>query len=253
MPMTRPPAASVRSLLPVTLAALAALAILVGLGVWQLQRLAWKEGLIATLEQRVDAEPVTLAEAEGRAERDGREIDWLRLRVSGRFVAADTLYVYATQDGMAGWRAVTPFESEAGRTVLVDRGFVPDTVLRAEGAGSPPAEGSVEVMGLARIHGEGQGPFTPDNDAAANRWYWWDIPAMARVLGLDASGTVTGFVIEAEPGAWSGAGPWPKVVRREPALPNRHFEYALTWFGLALCLVGVYAAFVVSRLTGRED
>lgn len=243
-----------RSLLPITIAALAALVVLVSLGFWQLARLEWKEDLIATLSARVDAPPVSLAEAVERARDAAAEADWLRVRVPGQFLTGPELYVYATVDGRPGWRAVAPFRSESGLVVLVDRGFVPDALYRV-GADVPlPPREPVVVTGLVRTHGEGRSLFTPENEPGENRWYWWDIPAMVAELRLAREAAVIGFVVEAEPGPWQGEGRWPEARKREPVLPNRHLEYALTWFGLALCLVGVYIALVRSRLQGdRHD
>src|SRR5262245_31079779 len=164
-----------KSLVGLTAATLAAFALLVGLGVWQLQRLAWKEGVISEIESRTKAEPISLDQAIALA-REGRDPSYYRVSVEGRFEHADELYLYAISEGRAGWHVITPLGTAAGQTVLIDRGFVPD-VLRSP-ASRPKGEltGVVTVTGIVRMP-EVQGSFTPNNEIAANRWFWRDIAA----------------------------------------------------------------------------
>ncbi len=93
----------------------ASLALLIGLGVWQLQRLEWKQGLIAQIEARAHAEPVTLKEAVTRA-RAGEDVGYLRVRVEGRFDNGKERYLYAVSDGTLGWHVITPLKTPEGRS-----------------------------------------------------------------------------------------------------------------------------------------
>ena len=106
------------------------------MGVWQLQRLEWKQGLIAQIEARAHAEPVALKEAVTRA-RAGEDVSYLRVRVEGRFDNGKERYLYAVSDGAPGWHVITPLTTPDGEVVLVDRGFVPvalkDPSSRAQG------------------------------------------------------------------------------------------------------------------------
>ena len=106
---------------------LAALAVLLGLGFWQLKRLEWKEGLIAQIEARSTASPIALEEAEALV-REGRDPNYYRVKVDGRFHHAKELYLYAVSDGRVGWHVITPLETADGEMVLIDRGFVPDAL-----------------------------------------------------------------------------------------------------------------------------
>ena len=98
---------------------------LIGLGVWQLQRLHWKEGLIAEIETRTKGEPIGLDQAIAIA-REGRDPSYYRVNVEGRFDHAKELYLYAVSEGRAGWHVITPLTTGDGEVVLIDRGFVPD-------------------------------------------------------------------------------------------------------------------------------
>ena len=245
-----------RRVLPVTVATLAALALLVGLGLWQIHRLHWKRQVIATLQSRLSAPPVTLCTVARRISGnriDAERTDWLRVRASGRFVGDRSLYLYATLDGVAGWHMVSAFKAEGGCGVLVDRGFIPDRLRRTKKDIVRPAPAPLALTGHIRTHSRGQGAFTPDNEPHANRWYWWDIPAMAAEFDLGRDSLATAFVVVAEPsGANATDRPqWPRALNPMPDLPNHHLQYALTWFALALCLLGVYAAFIVKRLRER--
>jgi surfeit locus 1 family protein len=225
----------------------AALVLLISLGNWQMQRLAWKEGLIAAIEARTHADPIDAAEIETRAA-DGSDIEYTRAKVAGRLLNEKELHLYALDSKYGpGYHVITPLERDDGSIVFINRGYVPldlkDPAKRAQGQ----RDGEVEIVGLVR-HPETAGTFTPDNDTAANIWYWRDLDGMAAAaLGPDHA-RVAPFYIDAEAGrAASDAGSWPKggVTRLE--LPNRHLEYALTWYGLAVALIAIFAAFAIPR------
>jgi surfeit locus 1 family protein len=225
----------------------ATLALLIGLGVWQLQRLEWKEGLIAKIEARTKAPPVPLAEAVRRAGA-GEDVSYLRVRAEGSFEHAHELYLYALSDGEAGWHVITPLKTEAGGTVLVDRGFVPgdkqDPAARAEGQ----IAGPVSIVGLARMK-QAQAMFDPDNEPGANRWFWRDLDAMIAAEGFERS-EVAPFLLEAERGDVPGG--WPRGGETQLAIRNDHLQYALTWFLLAFCLVVVYGVYLRGRLRAQQ-
>lgn len=236
-----------RLLLP-GLMTLLALAVLCGLGVWQLQRLSWKEGLIARLEARVAAQPVTLSEAMKAFNQTG-DVEYLSVRAKGRFLHEKERYVYAVdEDAGQGFDVVTPLETEQGITVLVNRGFVPadkkDPASRQEGQ----IEGVVEAVGLVRLPGA-QGTFTPEADLNGKVWYWRDWDGLVQSMFRGETREVAPFFLEAKAQP-ANPGGWPKGGVTLVKLPNRHLEYALTWFGLAAALVGVFLAYAVPRLRG---
>ena len=138
------------SLVGLTALTLAAFAVLIGLGVWQLKRLAWKEGLIAEIETRTKAPPITLAEAMAIA-REGRDPSYYRVKVEGSFDHAKELYLYAVSEGRVGWHVITPLKTEAGDVVLVDRGFVPDELKSPASRPQGELAGAVAVSGIVRV------------------------------------------------------------------------------------------------------
>lgn len=223
-----------------TLATLIGLAILIGLGVWQLQRLEWKEQLIATIAARQHAPPVSLAEAIARAGR-GEDIAFLRVHAEGRFDHAKEQRLFTVRDGAAGWLLITPLETDMGAAVLVDRGFVPAAVENPASRPETWRTAAVDLTGLIRLP-EAPGPFTPDNDPAHGRWYWRDIDGLIRTM-FPQGAAVPRFLIAAEP---SGNAALPRAQAAPPSLPNRHLAYALTWFGLAGTLLAVYLAYILS-------
>jgi surfeit locus 1 family protein len=233
-----------RSLLLLTAFSAAALALLIGLGLWQLQRLEWKQGLIAQIEARTHAEPVTLKEAVARA-RAGEDVSYLRVRVEGRFDNGKERYLYAVSDGPPGWHVITPLETPEGEAVLVDRGFVPNAFKEPSSRAQGETNDAVAVIGLARSP-DTQGLFTPDNEPAENRWFWRDLGAMSKSMFPEGAPDIAPFILEAERSDIPGG--WPLGGQTRLDLPNNHLQYALTWFLLALCLVVIYVIYVRSRL-----
>jgi surfeit locus 1 family protein len=222
------------------LAATFGCAILIGLGVWQLYRLQWKDALIAEIETRLSALPVSLNQA------IDAPADFLRVKTSGTFDHRGEMFVLTTAEGKPGWQVVTPLKSEEDAVVLVDRGFVPDELRDPAKRPESQPQGRVDVSGYVGRHGTGPGPFTPDNDAAANNWYWWDIPAMLAFGHIDPGSHVAPFALHALPGDGD------TVPRPQPpltGLTNNHLQYALTWFGLAIVLAVVAFFFIRGERT----
>jgi len=224
-----------------TVFTLAVVALLIGLGVWQLKRLAWKEGLIAEIEARAKGTPITLKEAVALS-REGRDPSYYRVQVKGRFDHANERYLYAlSNDGEPGWHVITPFSSVEGDLVLVDRGFVPDNLRDPSSRAAGQLEGDVDVTGLVRLP-ETPGPFTPDNDPAANRWFWRDLSGMVYSIFPTATMDPTPFFLEAEKSDMPGG--WPQGGQTRLELPNNHLQYAITWFLLAGAVVVIYLVYV---------
>src|SRR5262249_19787900 len=153
-------------------------------------------------------------------------------------------YLYAPTAAGLGWHVYTPLALAPGRIVWVNRGFVPDANKAPETRAPGLVAGEVEVWGLVRPYPK-KGFFQPDNDVAPNLWYWPDVEAMSASAFPGIAGPP--WVIDADrsPAAPGGL-PQGGVTRLE--LPNRHLEYALTWYGLALTLIAVYFPLAVGRL-----
>ena len=194
--------------------ALAGLIVLLWLGVWQIQRLAWKEGILADIEARIQAAPVALP-----ADVDPDADKYLPVEMTGQF-GAGVLRVLVSQKRVgAGYRLITPFEAE-GRTVLVDRGFI-----RVAEALTPAPAGQVTVTG--NLHWpDDRNSSTPDNDVGGNTWFARDIAQMADVLGTEPVLIIVRNLSQPD----GAVTPLPVDTS---GIPNDHLQYAVTWFGLA--------------------
>jgi surfeit locus 1 family protein len=227
-----------------TIATLIALAILIGLGVWQLERLKWKEGLLAHIAalQSAPARPIEpVLDALGQ----GRDVDFTRVSVScPGLAAAPFVEMYGIIQGEAGSRLISACAVATARyrTVLVDRGFIPDTVA-ARPSVDAGSQAPFVVTGVLRKP-EGGNIFTPPNKP--DRWFLRDAAGMARQLKAPAPAPYFLMAETATNPEFKGLVPAPLPTE----IPNRHFEYALTWFGLAAGLVCVYVAALFKRMRG---
>jgi surfeit locus 1 family protein len=234
-----------KGLLWPALATVLGVAFLIGLGTWQMQRLAWKQGLIGAIAERTHAEPVPLAAVEARAA-EGGDPEYARVKVEGRLLNDHELAFYAFDERLGpGYHVVTPFERADGSIVFVNRGFVPQDLKDAAKRPAGQLAGEVSIVGLVRVPPP-PGLFTPANDAAKNVWYWYDLGAMAAAALGPGEKRVVPFIVDAEV-APSLPGSLPKGGTTRLELPNRHLEYALTWYGLAAALVAVFVAFAVTH------
>lgn len=230
----------------VLVAAALGCALLIGLGTWQVQRLHWKEGLIARIEARATAAPVDLAEAL-RQWLASRDVEYLHVRAEGRFEGQDNFY-FAVDDAGPGYHVYTPLRTASGQVLLVNRGYIADTRLPPEGQNYSRPAGEVTITGMARASEvptwfSGAAP-----PAAATRpWLTRDLAGMAGrtgLPGLAADGTLVPFFMDADRG---GAASDPQGGTTRLEIPNRHLEYALTWYGLAVTLAVMTGLFIVSR------
>lgn len=235
-----------------TVFAIPALLVLLGLGTWQVQRLQWKESLIETIEARTTLPAIPLAEAEALNVATG-DIEYVHTRASGRFDHAAERHFYQTGPHGPGWHIYTPLRLARGRILWVNRGYVPlaqkAAQLRPESqpAGELPTD-EVTVSGLLRGPSR-QRLFVPDNNQENNEWYWLDLDAMSK--GLPGDPQVLPFVLEADANTSPETLPIGGVTIID--LPNSHFGYALTWYGLAITLLLVYVPFIAGRLKKQDE
>jgi len=232
----------------IVIAALLGVALLAGLGFWQLERLSWKEELIAERDTRLAAAPVTLDRALQEFDA-GHAVEFLKVEVSGTYQNDAELFLLTTDGGVPGFEVITPLMSRDGIAILTDRGFIPeplkDPARRPE---SRPA-GEVTVTGVLRRHVKSRGPFTPDNDPETNIWYWWDIPAMLAFAHIAPDTRVAPFALHLLP---ANGKTLPRPVAVDAALTNNHLQYALTWFALAALLV-VMSGLLIRQTLRTQD
>jgi surfeit locus 1 family protein len=210
----------------------AGFAVFVGLGVWQLQRLEWKEGVLAEIEAMIGAEPTPLPVAP-----DPEADKYRPVRIAGHFGDGELLVLVSTRDWGPGFRVIAPFETEAGRRIMVDRGFVPTEAREA--ARGP---GAAEITGNLHWPDE-RSSSTPEDDVAANWWYARDVAKMAAALGTEPVLVIARSVTD------PAIRPLPVTTE---AIRNKHFEYAMTWFLFAATWV-VMTGFALWRIRRRNS
>ena len=239
-----------RGLLIPAIVLLGALAVLIALGSWQLERREWKEALIAELDRKLVAKPAELPPRERWPQLSAGPDEFRRVKFSAEFLPDQEALVYSSGSSLRpdvtgpGYWVFSPARLPAGSIVVVNRGFVPegrrDRNTRTEGQPS----GVVDIVGAMRWP-EARGTFTPNDEPAKNLWFARDPAAMAAANGW---GNIAPFYIDQE--APPAPGGLPKVGPLRPGLPNNHLQYAVTWYGLALVFVISAVFFLRARRRG---
>ena len=236
-----------------TVAALAGILILCGLGVWQLDRKTWKENLITRLNSRLVEAPKDLPPRASwpQLSEDGDE--FRRVAFPAEFLDGEEALVYTAGSPLRpdvkgpGYWVFAPARLAGGSIVVINRGFVPDDHKDPEARAADAPHGIVDVVGVMRWP-EVRNSFTPADDPKKNTWYLRDPNSIATFKKWV---TAAPFYIDQEGPV--PAGGWPKPGKLEVHLPDNHLQYAITWFGLALALAGVYVAWLARRLFGRKE
>lgn len=223
-------------------------AILVSLGVWQLKRLEWKRGIIAQMSERLGSASIPFGEALAREAR-GENLEYQPVFIEGAYAHDLESAVFGTYEGAPGVYIFTPLaaaddSAASPRYVFVNRGFAPqefrDSSARLDGL----VAGDVRVEGLFR-HAERRRGFekvlAPLDQPEDNLFFIRDPSILAAPHKID----VPAFYIDGDGRENKGA--WPRGGVTRTDIPNRHLEYALTWFGLAAALLCVFLAYSVRR------
>ncbi len=237
--------ARLRGLLAPGLATFVCLAILIGLGTWQLARKGQKEALITRIIQRSHAEPPASPPPFDRWDAGADEFS--RVRAQGRLLNDRETLVHGLAPGepgraLQGFYVITPLARDDGTTILINRGFVPTELKDPKDRAAGQVAGAVTVTGMLRAS-ETRTLFVPDSDPKRNQWFTRDIAAIAAARDLT---NVAPYLIEAD--ATPNPGGWPRGGQLRVDLPNNHLQYAFTWFGIAACLIGVFSVFAWRRL-----
>jgi surfeit locus 1 family protein len=225
-----------RPLLWPTVFSLPMLLICLALGGWQVERLFWKQDLIAQRQAAVAAAPAAVPKSLAEA----REMEFHHVTDEGVFLNDKEIFLGATSEGGGqGYQILTPLQEQGGRVVFVNRGYIPaelrDPAKRAAGQ----IDGTVHVQGLLRLPPAGKPNwFLPDNRPDLNYWFWVDLPAMSAADKLDR---IAPFYIDAD--GTPNPGGWPKGGVTRLALPNNHLQYVITWFSLAVALIVIYVLY----------
>ena len=208
---------------------------LVGLGVWQVRRLAWKLDLIARVNQRVHAPAQAPPNPAAWSARAAADDEYRHVTVRGRFLNDRETLVQAVTELGAGFWVLTPLKIDTGAIVLINRGFVPPEHREPTSRAAGQNTGPTDVTGLLRLS-EPKGGFLRRNAPAADRWYSRDVQAIAAARGLT---DVAPYFIDADGTRNPGDGPVGGLT--VIAFSNNHLVYAVTWFTLAAMLAGVTA------------
>ncbi len=237
-----------RGVIEPTIFALVGIAILIGLGIWQLDRKVWKENLIATVTARLAQTPQDLPPRADWIHLLQADNEYRRVAFPAEFLPGEEALVYSAGSAFrpdvqgTGYWVFAPARLAGGSIVVVDRGFIP---LEAKGAARRAPTGIVDIVGVMRWP-ETRGLFTPADEPQNNIWFLRDPEAMAKARKWPA---VAPFYVEQETPVPEGG--LPKPGKLTVNLPDNHLQYAITWFGLALGLAGVYVVFIARRLAGR--
>jgi surfeit locus 1 family protein len=209
-----------------------AVVLMLGLGAWQLQRLQWKEGLIAERAERISAPSIPLPGPSDQVS----GLEYHRVQVTGELLHGKEIFLGARSlNGNAGYHLVTPLRLDDGRVLFVDRGWIPLDRKEPGKRAAGQIAGRIPLSAVIRLKGV-QNWLVPDNRPDLNFFFWMDLPAMARLTALPQA--ETRFYLEAGPAKNPGGYPIGGQTRVD--LPNDHLQYAITWFSLAVALIVIY-------------
>jgi surfeit locus 1 family protein len=241
-----------RSWFDLLVPAILAFAVLIALGIWQIERKAWKEGLIASLTERLATPPIALPAATAWPQLDRSSDEYRHVKFSAAFDNGREALVFAAASAFRpdvadlgpGFWVFTPARLVDGGIVIVNRGFLPDGRQDAKSRAAGELSGSVDIMGALRWP-DARHWFTPNDDPAHNLWFTGDPVSIAAAKGIGQGGdAVAPFYVEQETPVPPGGLPLPGKLVVD--LPDNHLQYALTWFGLAAVLAGVFISWAVS-------
>jgi surfeit locus 1 family protein len=219
-----------------------AVSILLIMGFWQLERLAWKESLIDQRAAALAAEPVLLQDVEAEPTNAG----FRRVFVTGRFLHDQEIFLQnRNRNGKRGLEVITPLRrvaEEGGGVVLVNRGWLPLEKQELSRRGGKLPTDTVKISGIARKGVIGRNAFTPANNPEKSLWYAYDPVEMARSKGFQVPPLIIEINIANTPGSFPMSG------LNHYELKNNHLSYALTWFSLAAGLLLIFGLFARQRL-----
>lgn len=226
-------------------------ALFVALGIWQVNRLAWKEGLIAEVNTRLTRPPYDLPAPDHWSDSELESFPYHPVKVTGHYLPEKTVFVFTSladakgKYSGPGYWVVTPMIAGAGGTVFINRGFIPQEQRAAFADGQKVPTGEQTVTGVA-VEPVVAGPFTPAMDKTKLVAYEMDTTALSALGG--AAGPVFPLVLDAPAGP---PGALPQGGETVVDFPNNHLGYAFTWFGLAILTPCLLAYWIWRRLRPR--
>ncbi len=236
---------------------------LVFLGTWQVQRLAWKNDLIERLQNRVHQSPIALQIALDQF-RQNEDVEYRPVSLRGRFLHDTEKHLYAIdKQGRPGWHIYTLMELPGAdcrdcvnpkRYIYVNRGFVPYGLKNRDKRVEKSSLSQVDIVGLIRLTRDNKSFLEVDNQPKKNEWFWLSLEEMSGVnSGLSKQQVAQLVPFFADQRAGNQKNPWPRPGTTRVNPPNRHLGYVITWYGLALALLGVYGFFLYSNKRQRIE
>ncbi len=223
-----------------------AIVILCSLGSWQVKRLYWKEALIAKVEQRTSLAPMEIGNF---FDRQMVEDNWpySPITAQGVYDHSKEAYFFTTsKTGQSGWNVHTPMLLNNGKYLIVNRGFVPYNMREPEKRLEGQVTGEQSITGFVRVPEKVKpNDFFPDNIPAKRELYWRDYDLFVDLMGKEEGRDFVAFFVDVNDAPIPGG--WPKGGTTIISFPNSHLQYAVTWYGLALALLGVGGFFLYSR------
>ena len=217
---------------------LAIFCVALGLGIWQMERRAWKRDILDRMAVNQAAAPISLEEL---LKGDPLKHEYGRVKVAGTFVHDKEFYLAARSlKNKVGLQVVTPLTTDDGRVVLFDRGWIPQETKDPARRAAGQVQGRVELTGIVRRNQERR-QFAPENVPDRNVWFHVDVPLMRSMAGGKPDPRLDAFFLEADAAANPGGVPVGGQTRLD--IPNDHLQYAITWFLIALAMAGVYLAY----------
>ena len=230
---------------------------LLSLGFWQVERLAWKEDLLARIEQRLTAEPLVLASVDDinslrreahdyhpavmDATRSGASVFW--------FTQIENAPAGIAPADRVGYHVLTPVVLADGAHILLDEGFVPARLKDQIGAGQDTGQNLFQKFPVVIRWPDTRNIFAADNDLARGLVYVRDAPQIGAHFGI----SLPPVIVEATNVATRAGAPWPRGGQTRISLSNRHLEYAFTWFALAAVLVFIYGLWHMRSRRKHKD
>ena len=222
-----------RPFLWLTIVTLPALLVLIGLGSWQLQRLQWKNDLIASFETRSAADAIAIPAANAKLD----DLEFSSLALDGVFQhGQETLLTGRTYEGNAGFHIITPFILENNEIIYINRGWVPKKYADKKTRKFSLLEENVKVVGLVRLP-QKKGYFVPENEP--ENGFWFTIIPEELNRHLNIIGENKFYIDELNIDEKLKL---PMPANGKVQVPNNHLQYAITWYSLALGLLIVYFA-----------
>ena len=213
---------------------IAGVAILVWLGNWQMQRLAWKEAILAEINARMASAPAPVPAAPAPA-----ADRFLPVTASGTITEDEVHVLVSVKQVGPAYRVISRFETDGGRALLLDRGFIPTDAKDAK-------RDAVDATIIGLLHWpDDRNSSTPDNDTAGNIWFARDVDEMADALGTEPILIILDQTSETDPSVT----PLPLDTT---GIPNDHLEYAITWYSLAVIWAGM-TLYLLWRIKRRDS